>query len=340
MTTTVARAGRTPTTGVTVTGDDRKALFERLRQDLATGWTPVRYESADGLALGGRDYRPAPDADSGNALPLLCLPGLTRNSRDFHALARALSGRGKDARRVVTLDLRGRGVSASDADARNYAPPVEAEDVVKGLDSLGIERAVILGTSRGGLVGTLIALGHPARLAGLILNDVGPAIETAGLKRISDYIVSPWVPSTWEAAAAGQKRQLEAFFPDFGDEDWMRFALQIYADVDGKPAFAFDPQLGATFADISFDKPQPTAWELFDALAGVPLMVIRGVLSDILSAETVAEMGARRSDLDVLTVPRQGHAPVLWEDAVVARIADFLSECDREGTGATEPPAP
>ncbi|MCW2309352.1 alpha/beta fold hydrolase [Rhodobium gokarnense] len=320
--------------------DDRKALLERLRQDLETGWTPVRYESADGLALGGRDYRPAQGTADDDALPLLCLPGLTRNSKDFHVLARALSARDAGARRVVTLDLRGRGVSASDADARNYAPPVEAEDVIKGLDSLGIERAVILGTSRGGLVGTLIALGHPARVAGLILNDVGPVIETAGLKRISDYIVSPWVPSTWEAAAAGQKRQLEAFFPDFGDEDWMRFALQIYADVDGRPAFGFDPQLGATFADISFDKPQPDAWEFFDALAGVPLMALRGALSDILSAETVAEMAARRSDLRVVTVPRQGHAPVLWEDAVIAPIAAFLRECDAKAPDTAVPPAP
>jgi len=296
---------------------------QRLRDlalDLDAGWRPISVAAPDGLHLAGRDYGD-PDWP---ATPLLCLPGLTRNSKDFHSLAHALSSDTANPRRVIALDFRGRGRSQHDADWSHYAPNVEADDTRTVLAALGIERVAILGTSRGGLVGMLLALAAPPTIDCLVLNDIGPTIETSGLARIADNILHRAVPTTWEAAVEALKTSHERSFTAFGNADWWRLAAQLYRDVDGRPALDYDPAIGTPLATIDYDQPLPTAWEVFDAIGGTPVRVIRGANSDLLSAETVAEMIRRHPDCRSITIADQGHAPVLWEPEVIAKVTAFL----------------
>lgn len=276
--------------------------------------------ASDGLTLHARLYgRPQE-----GRLPVLCLPGLSRNSGDFDVVARALA----DERQVVALDYRGRGLSASDPDWRNYALPVELDDVLTVTTVLGLARAVFLGTSRGGLLTMLTTAARPTLLAGAILNDIGPVIEGAGLARIKSYLGRLPEPATWDEAVALLKSIGQSRFPALTDADWRGQAGSIWTERDGRLAAAFDPALAKTLESVSFDAPMPTLWPQFDGLAAVPVMVIRGEHSDILSAATVGAMADRRPDLDVLTVPGQGHAPLLTDSLSIGRIQAFVRRCD------------
>ncbi|MGQ3353398.1 MAG: alpha/beta fold hydrolase [Phreatobacter sp.] len=276
--------------------------------------------ASDGLKLHARLYGHPQDG----RLPVLCLPGLSRNSGDFDVVARALA----EERQVVALDYRGRGLSAADPDWRNYALPVELDDLLTVTTVLGLARAVFLGTSRGGLLTMLTTAARPTLLAGAILNDIGPVIEGAGLARIKSYLGRLPEPATWDEAVALLKSIGQSRFPALTDADWRGQAGSIWTERDGRLAAAFDPALAKTLESVSFDAPMPTLWPQFDGLAAVPVMVIRGEHSDILSAATVGAMADRRPDLDVLTVQGQGHAPLLTDPLSIGRIQAFVRRCD------------
>lgn len=276
--------------------------------------------ASDGLKLHVRVYG-QPQA---GRLPLVCLAGLSRNAADFDVLAREVCR----TRQVIAPDYRGRGLSGWDADWQRYALPVELEDVLTVTAALGIDRAVFLGTSRGGLLTMAMAAVRPAMLAGAILNDIGPVIEAAGLARIKGYLGKLPEPETMEAAVALLKSIGAAKFPGLSETDWRRQAEGMWTMRDGRLAAAFDPALAKTLEQVDFDAPLPTLWPQFEALGAVPAMVIRGEHSDILSAETVAAMAARHAALEVLEVPGQGHAPLLADAVSIGRVAAFAARCD------------
>jgi pimeloyl-ACP methyl ester carboxylesterase len=292
--------------------------------DRASSFRDVYCHSADGLRLHARDY--APVATS-TASPVLCLPGLTRTTEDFDVLASALSHDKIAPRRVVAIDYRGRGLSDHDADAAKYSVPVEAGDVQAIAASLGIDRAIMIGTSRGGMIAMVLSATQSAFVAGVVLNDVGPALEMTGLVRIKDYIAKDKLPASWDDAVAGTKALFGRDFPNLTDADWMAWAKRGFIEKDGKLIKTHDPALSAAFAGIDPANPPPPAWKLFDKMASKPLMLIHGGRSDLLSAQGVADMMARRPDIDLVDVPDQGHAPLLADQPTIARIAKFCAAC-------------
>ena len=278
----------------------------------------------DGLKLHVRDYGHAT-----SLLPVVCLPGLARSGADFEALATTLANDSQKPRRVIALDSRGRGQSDYDPNPANYSLPVELADLFAVLSALGIARAVFVGTSRGGILTMLLALARPTAIAGCVLNDIGPEIDIAGLMRIKSYVGKLPQPASFEDAAAIMRRTFGGQFPKLDDRDWMSWARRTYRESDGGLVPDYDPKLVATMAGIEPDKPLPSLWKEFDALAGIPVMVIRGGNSDILSAQTVSAMQARHPALRIVEVPDQGHAPLLDEADVIGRIADFVGSCER-----------
>jgi len=293
---------------------------------LAAAAESLSIAAPDGLQLHVRRYRPAAEA---GLLPVLCLPGLTRNEADFEPIARHLAGDARYPRTVFAMDLRGRGRSAYDPDWRNYNPAIELADVIAVVAALGIERAIFLGTSRGGILTMLMAAAQPAAIAGAILNDIGPLIERDGLMRIKSYAGRIPVPKNMTEAAEIVRDLFGAQFPNLTMADWRAWADRSWREgADGLVA-RYDQRIGETLNDLTPDQPIPDLWPQFDSLPQVPLMVIRGGLSDILSAETVAEMCSRRPGLEVLDVADQGHPPLLAEPRVLAAISDFVLRCDR-----------
>jgi pimeloyl-ACP methyl ester carboxylesterase len=284
------------------------------------GFTSRFVTSSDGLKIHARLY----GQPVSGRLPVLCLPGLSRNAGDFDVVARALAAE----RQVVALDYRGRGLSDRDPNWQNYALPVELNDLLAVTTVLGLEQAVFLGTSRGGLLTMLTTAARPTLIAGAILNDIGPVIDGAGLARIKSYLGRLPGPANWDEAVTLLKTISQSRFPALTDEDWRRQAGSIWMERDGRLEAAFDPALAKTLEAVNFDQPLPTLWPQFDGLGAVPVMVIRGANSDILSEGTVAAMAARRPDLDILTVPGQGHAPLLNDAPSITRIQAFVRRCD------------
>lgn len=290
-------------------------------------FTDFFYSAPDGLELHARVY----DAGAaGDALPVVCLPGLTRNARDFHELALHLSAGAARRRKVVAFDYRGRGLSAHDRDWRNYDVPVEAGDVIAGLAALGIDHAAFVGTSRGGLIVFALTAMRPALLKAVVLNDIGPAVEGAGLAQIRAYLERAPRPRDMAEAAALQKAVQGAAFTALTDADWQRMAGAFYTGKDGKVTADFDPALLKTLKGIDLSKPLPQAWPQFLALRGVPLLAIRGENSSLLSADTLREMANRHPDMRSVTVAGQGHAPLLETAGLPEKIAAFLDTADRK----------
>jgi pimeloyl-ACP methyl ester carboxylesterase len=259
---------------------------------------------------------------SGEGPPLLCLPGLTRNRDDFATVVDDFS----DRVQVIRMDFRGRGAS-DHADPATYQVPQEAADVLTLLDHLGLDRVTILGTSRGGLVAMGLAVAAPDRLAGVIFNDVGPEIMPEGLQFIFEYLGKPPKYRTMEEATAGLARQYGTDFDDVPQATWAAMARAIFVESGDGLALRYDPKLrDAVLRDFGDGRSTVDLWPFYDALAGKPLGLIRGVHSNILSAETAAEMQRRRPDLIYKDVPKRGHVPFLDEPESRAVIATVLEQ--------------
>jgi pimeloyl-ACP methyl ester carboxylesterase len=260
--------------------------------------------------------------------PVVCLPGLARTTDDFDILAAALAHDPAHARYVLALDYRGRGDSAYDPNPDNYNIATEVADLLAVLTALEIEPAVFVGTSRGGILAMILATVRPAAIAGVVLNDIGPVIETKGLVRIKSYLGRLPQPKNFEDGAEILRHLFGAQFPRLGPDDWAKAARRMFHEKDGALTPRYDPKLANILDNVDMERSLPALWKEFDALASVPVMLIRGANSDILSEQTVTEMRARRAALDVLVVPDQGHAPLLAEPDVIARIAEFVARCD------------
>ena len=283
-----------------------------------SGFAERRWTSPDGLALYARDYA---GADGDACLPVICLHGLTRNSKDFDGLAPRIAALG---RRVLVPDVRGRGQSAWDARPARYNPRTYARDVLGLMDQLGIPSAVFIGTSMGGLIAMMVAAMRSKAVAAVILNDVGPAIAPEGVARILSYAGKGAPIDSWDGAVAYLRATTGIAFPDFGEEDWRRLAERTFRDRDGRPEFDYDPAI-ATPLRKPGKAVELLAWLLFRRLARRrPAMLIRGGLSDILSADIAARMRKAAPAMHEIVVPRVGHAPTLDEPAAVDAIAQFL----------------
>jgi pimeloyl-ACP methyl ester carboxylesterase len=280
--------------------------------------------SPDGLTLYARDYgRDAPGV--GGRLPVVCLAGLTRNSRDFHPLAVMLSTDAEVPRRVITIDTRGRGGSSWDSDISRYTVPHEAGDVLTVLAALGIGRAAFIGTSRGGLILHVLAAVQPQLLGGAILNDVGPAIGTEGLQHIQSYLGRHPRYASLQEAADALKRVHGPAFPRLTDPDWLEFAEATLKETEGGYEPDHDPAIAAGMAALDLSQPLPELWEQFDLFAAHPLMTIRGANSVLLTQEILERMQARNSQMQTLIVADQGHAPLLHLGGTPAAIKTFLN---------------
>jgi pimeloyl-ACP methyl ester carboxylesterase len=279
------------------------------------------FEAPDGRRLAYQDT----GQDTGHDPPvILCLPGLTRNARDFARLALHLASR----YRVLRLDPRGRGLSEWAEDPlAGYTVPVEARDALALLDHLEIPQASIIGTSRGGVLGLIIGATAPVRMSCLVLNDIGPVVEPQGLAGIMGFLGIQPQAVNFEAAAAALKRTMGAAFPDLSPRQWLGFARTIYRDEDGRPRLSYDPRLREAVElamHVAAQAGQQDLWGIFDALAEVPILSIRGANSDILSAETLTGMARRRPDMAHVTLANRGHVPFLDEPQALTAIDDFL----------------
>ncbi len=280
--------------------------------------------AADGLRLHVREYGEA----AAPGLPVVCLPGLARTTADFAALAPALAN-GKPGRRVIAIDSRGRGRSQYDANPKNYNVAIELADVVAVLTALEIRQAVFVGSSRGGILTMLLAAAHPEMIAGGLLHDIGPLIETEGVSRIKSYVGKLPQPQNFEEGAEILRGLFAAQFPKLTTTQWLGAARRMWTPQAGKLALSYDPALSEALADFDTEHPLPSLWNEFDALAGAPVLVIRGAKSDILSAATLDAMGARHPGLVSIEVPDQGHVPLLEGPELIGRISAFVETCER-----------
>ena len=291
----------------------------------ATTATSIFVTAQDGLRLHVRCYGPR----TATALPMVCLPGLARTCADFETLAARLASDPDRPRRVIALDSRGRGRSDYDPNPANYTLAVELADVIAALTALDIARAVFVGTSRGGLLTMLLAVARPTAIAGCVLNDIGPVIDLDGLIRIKSYVGKLAPPASMRDAADILRGLFGRQFPKLSDDDWAAFARRTFKEEGGRFIPDYDVRLATTLAATDLTQPLPTLWKQFDALARVPVMVIRGGNSDLLSAATVEAMRAHHTGLDVVEVPDEGHAPLLTGDDIIGRIASFVKFCER-----------
>ena len=282
-----------------------------------TAWRDCYFESSDRLMLYYREY-PVPDTDR---LPVVCLPGLTRNSRDFESLALRMQRAG---RRVLAPDLRGRGRSQHDPNWTNYHPGTYLGDIEALQAAADAERVVVVGTSLGGILAMLIAATRPAAIAGAVLNDVGPEIAPEGLQRISQYVGRAAPVTSWEEAAAQTRATYELALPDLTDEEWLAYARRSYVEVEGQLRLAMDPMIGEAVRAAPAGA-APDLWPVFGALAPLPALALRGEFSDILSEGTFERMGREKPDLRRVTVRRRGHVPLLDEPECVDAIDEFLA---------------
>lgn len=275
------------------------------------------WTSSDGLSLHYRNY---PGPDGAGKLPVLCMHGLTRNSRDFAGLAESLSA----TRRVIVPDMRGRGQSDYAPDSDTYSPVTYVSDVERLLAEQGITRFIAVGTSMGGLMTMLMAHAAPGRMPAVVMNDIGPEVDAAGLARISGYVGQGRSYPTWVHAARALEAVHAPAFPDFTLDQWLEMAKRtMVVTQNGRISFDYDMAIAEPFAKPGNAAP-PNLWLAYEALRAVPMLLVRGELSDLLSAETVSQMRARNPAMQSITVPRVGHAPTLDEPEVRAAIHALL----------------
>lgn len=281
--------------------------------------TEEYYKSSDGLRLFYRSFcrQSAIEAD-----PVICLPGLTRNSRDFDDLALLLSKR----RRVITTDLRGRGCSEYDPDRTNYHPAQYVADIWDLLDHLDVSRVIVIGTSLGGWMAMVMADERPATIAGVVMNDIGPELDPVGVARVqaSAGLLPP--VADWDEAVVQVKQHYELAYPDWSESKWLSFAKRTYSQSgNGNLDINLDRNVGVASREGKSGLLQDP-WQLFDALLPIPLLVLRGERSDILSIETLEKMQLRKPDLTTVIVRIRGHVPYLDEPEAIDAIETFLDE--------------
>ena len=296
-------------------------LAEPEKRAMDQRFTDGYWHSADGLKLHYRDYAGGADG----LPPILCMHGLTRNSRDFAKVAERLSPEW----RVIVPEMRGRGQSDYSDDAETYNPLQYVADVEILLGELGIERFVAIGTSLGGLMTILLAQSDAKRIAGAVLNDVGPAIEEGGIDKIRTYVGQGRSFPTWMHAARALEETHEDAHPNYELEDWLEAAKRtMVLGQNGRISFDYDMAIGDAFreAEDSAGAPAANLWLAFESLSQTPLTLVRGELSNLLSEETVNQMRARNRGMDVVTVPDTGHAPTLEEPEAAAGIDALLAK--------------
>lgn len=283
------------------------------------GYSDIWYESPDGLTLYARDYNP----QQGSAIPILCMHGLSRNSADFEMLAEVLA----QQHRVICVDQRGRGLSQWDSDLSRYTPAVYVQDMWRLLEHLGIDRVIAIGTSMGGLMGMIMAAERPQKIAGLILNDVGPEVASAGLQRIIGYVGKGQPVLCWDDAVVETRRLNLACFPQYEHSDWQAMAHRIYREnAQGVPVLAYDPAIAKAVAETDSNLVPPDLWPLFQLLAEVPMLTLRGSLSDLLSADAFTKMQQQNPRMLAVEIAGVGHAPALDEPAAQQAIIEFIEQ--------------
>lgn len=284
----------------------------------------IRYTSSDGLNLYAKAYGPA-DAP----LTALCMHGLTRNHKDFEPMIDALLDRGMKVR-FIAVDVRGRCHSDRDPNLENYTPAVYAADMVALLDHLGLDKVALIGTSMGGLMSMVMMTMIPDRILGIVMNDIGPELDQSGLDRISNYVGGNTTQDDWDAAGKAVETVQKPAFPDYTHDDWVAFARRTYTETaGGMLELDYDPAIGRTVKDV---RPTPETnaamWQLFEGLKPVPLLLLRGELTDLLPSDVADKMIETHGNAKLVTVPRVGHAPLLDEPEVVSAITNFLTSLE------------
>lgn len=286
--------------------------------------------SNDGIRLHARDYAPRDPAAAAGRPPIICLPGLTRNARDFDNLAARLSAEW----RVLVVNLRGRGESGYAKDPMSYVPLVYVQDVEKLLGDIGCARYVAIGTSLGGIVTMLLAGAARETLAGAVLNDVGPDVDPAGLARIRSYVGKSNTFPTWMHAARAVAEGNADAYPHYEIGDWLAMAKRLYRlNAAGRIVLDYDMKIAEPFR-LPGNEAGPDMWRALDRLAGVPLLIVRGALSDILSEPVAQRMMTAIEGSDLVTVPDIGHAPTLDEPEAMQAIDALLARVAREPVAA------
>ena len=287
------------------------------KEKRAERWVDRYWNSAEGLRLHYRDY-PGP----ADLPPLLCIPGLTRNAADFEAVADHVAGEW----RVIAVDLRGRGGSAFDPKPERYGLPAYAADLTKLLDQLGIADAVFIGTSLGGLMTMFLAATHEERIAGALLNDIGPDVDRDGLEFIARFLGKDKRYASWDAVATDIAARNRGSFPKWDEAAWLRLAHRIAVEEDSEIRFDYDMRLIDNFK-LSLDAPPVNAWPLLDGLKGKPVAILRGALSNLFSETTAARMLAELGpEAELTTVPDVGHPPTLDEPESLAALDRLLAK--------------
>lgn len=284
-------------------------------------WSDGYWGSSDGLRLHYRDY-PGPESGPEAARPpIICIPGLTRNARDFEGVAERLSAEW----RVICVDLRGRGESAHAKEPMSYVPRSYVEDMEALIAELKLERFILFGTSLGGLVTMLLSLRHKERIAAALINDIGPVIEPAGIERIKTYVGKSQSWPTWLHAARHFSELLHDAYPKWNLDQWLVFTKRVCKlSTGGRVVLDYDMRIAEPFR-VSGGDTGSDLWTAFDGLSGVPLLVVRGEQSDLLTEESLAQMQSRMPLMESVTVPYVGHAPTLDEPEAQAAIDRLLS---------------
>lgn len=283
-----------------------------------SAWADGHWTSRDGLRLHYRDY---PGRDDRPVV--LCLPGLTRNVRDFETLALRLAGDW----RVISPEMRGRGDSAYAKDSATYNPFQYVDDVNHLLEELGVERYIAIGTSLGGLMTMILAMNAPERIVGAVLNDIGPVLEPEGLARIGSYVGQGRSFPTWMHAARAIEETQAIAYPNYDIDDWLAMAKRLMVlSSNGRIVFDYDMKIAEPLQRSGVDA-QADLWPMLENLAGKPMLLLRGALSDVLSAQTLERMQTMLPSAEALTLANIGHAPTLDEPEAVAAIERLLARC-------------
>lgn len=277
------------------------------------------YQSQDGLQLYAREY-----PHESPAATIVCIPGLTRNSADFAEFCQQLN----QEYRIFAVDLRGRGRSDYDPVPQNYHPSVYVQDIQALLDKLDLNEVILIGTSLGGLVSMLLSAMNPERVRALVINDIGPEINPSGLERIKSYVQSKPAPiEDWDQAQKRTQQALRREYPNFTDKDWQLFAQRLYKQSNGSIQLDYDPAISVLFDDQKESMETLDLWPVFDSLSPVPMMTIRGELSDILLPETTSKMQQMHPKFTLLEVPEVGHTPLFEDPQVTKKVVNFLAHC-------------